>query len=226
LEVEMFSRASILLLAIYTPGIMLAGQTPAGNMQATNSPTTARAIPPSVTLQPSLDVLKQALSQMSIDKWKASTAIRTEADGNLRSIQRDVQTTLPSLLAAADAAPDSVAKTLPVFRNIDALYDVMLRLDAAGRLSAPKDQISALDQALAGLSDVRRTLGDQVQANAETQETRVSRLQAQLRAVPPPQQAAPVACTPPTPAKKKRVIKPTAKPTSPPANSQTATPSH
>jgi hypothetical protein len=225
LEVEMFSRASILLLAIYTPGIMLAAQTPAGTMQATNSPATARAVPPSVTLQPSLDVLKQALSEMSIDKWKASPAIRTEADSNLKSIQRDIQTTLPALLSTADAAPDSVAKTLPVFRNIDALYDVMLRLDAAGRLAAPKDQMSALDQALAGLSDVRRTLGDQVQANAETQETRVNRLQAQLRAVPPPPPAAPVACTPPTPAKKK-VTKPAAKKTSPPANSQTAAPSH
>ena len=216
-------RSSIFIVALCTPVAVLAGQSP--TPYGTNTTAAATAPLPSATLQPSLDVLKQALAQMSIDKWKASPAIRTEADGNLKSIQRDLQTTLPNLLASADAAPDSTAKTLPVFRNVDALYDVVLRLDAAGRLAAPKDQMSALDQALSGLSDVRRTLGDQVQANAEAVETRVSRLQAALKAVPPPPPPVPVACTPPAPAKKKKTIKPAAKPPSA-TSSQTPAPSH
>jgi len=166
-------------------------------------------------MQPALDVLKQALGTVNLEKWKASTPIKTEADGNLRSVQRDIESTLPPLLTAADAAPDSVTRTLPVFRNVDALYDVMLRLDAAGRLAAPKDQISALDQALARLSDRRHPLGDHVQANAEAQDARVGRLQAALKAVPPPAPPpAPVTCTPPPTTKKKRVTKPAAKPAS------------
>jgi hypothetical protein len=98
---------------------------------------------------------------------------------------------------AADAAPDSPAKALPVYRNVDALYDVMLRLDAAGRLAAPKDQVGALDDALASIATVRRTLGDQLQMSAEAQEQRMIRLQ-QAAARPAPAPApAPVACTPP-----------------------------
>jgi uncharacterized membrane protein YccC len=125
-----------------------------------------------------------------------------------------VQSTLPSLLATADAAPDSPAKTLPVFRNIDALYDVMLRLDAAGRLAAPKDQMSALDQAVSSLSDARHALGDQLQTSAENRETQIVHLQAALKAVPPPPPPpAPVTCTPP-PVKKKRA-KPVTKPAPP-----------
>ena len=98
------------------------------------------ANPPSAILQPSLDILHTALGEMAVDKWKASSAIRTEAGCNLRSVQRDLSSTLPPLLAAADAAPDSAAKILPVYRNVEALYDVMLRLDAAARLAAPGNQ--------------------------------------------------------------------------------------
>jgi len=236
----MVLRTSLLLLAFGAPGMVLAGQSPTNAVQGptpnrTNPmPPATASTPPSATLQPSLDVLKQALAQISTDKWKASPAIRTEADGNLHSVQRDVETTLPPLIAAADAAPDSVAKAIPVFRNIDALYDVMLRLDTAGRLAAPRDQMSALDQALSSVSDARHSLGDQLQTSAEAQDARVMHLQAALKAVPPPPPPAPapVACTPPPPVKKKRIVKPAAKPatsstTSTSSNSQTTpTPSH
>ena len=213
-------RASFLVVALCAPAMALAAQTPPGNLPATNQPV--RANPPSAILRPSLDILHTALGQMALDKWKASPAIRTEADGNLRSVQRDLASTLPPLLAAADAAPDSAARTLPVYRNLDALYDVVLRLDAAGRLSAPGNQVSALDQALASLSDARRALGDQIQAGAEGEEARIIHLQAALKAVPPPAPpppSAPVACIPPAP--KKKAVRPAAKkPATPPASPQ------
>jgi hypothetical protein len=221
-------RASVLVLALCAPAMALAGQTSSGNTPGTNAP--AHANSPSAILRPSLDILKTAIGEMTLDKWKASPAVRTEADGNLRSVQRDLLSTLPPLLAGADAAPDSTAKTLAVYRNVEALYDVMLRLDAAGRLAAPSNQISALDQALASLGDARRALGDQVQANAEGQEARVIHLQAALKAVPPPAPPppAPVACIPPPKKKVARpAAKPAAKPASPPANSpNSSTPSH
>ena len=216
-------RASVLVLALCAPAMALAGQTSSGNTPGTNAP--AHANSPSAILRPSLDILKTAIGEMTLDKWKASPGIRTEADGNLRSVQRDLLSTLPPLLAGADAAPDSTAKTLAVYRNVEALYDVMLRLDAAGRLAAPSNQTSALDQALASLSDARRALGDQVQANAEGQEARVIHLQAALKAVPPPAPPppAPVACIPPP---KKKVARPAAKPAAKPASPNSSTPSH
>jgi hypothetical protein len=170
------------------------------------APTPATAGRTGATLQPSIRLVKEALSTVNIDKWKASSAIKSEADGNLNSVQRDIDQTLPALVMAADAAPDSVAKALPVFRNVDALYDVMLRLVAAGRMAAPKDQVGALDDALASIAKSRSALGDQLQASAESQEQRIIRLQqAANRPAPPP--PAPVQCTPPpapTTTKKKR----------------------
>jgi len=158
------------------------------------------------TLQPSVQLVKEALGSLNIDKWKASAAIKSEADANVQSIQRDMDQTLPGLVMAADSAPDSPAKAIPVFRNIDALYDVMLRLVAAGRLAAPKEQMGALDDALGSIANARRSLGDQLQANAEAQEQRMVKLQ-QAAARPAPPAPTPVTCAPPPPAptaKKKR----------------------
>jgi hypothetical protein len=182
---------------------MIAAAQPASSVPASAPANSGRI---AATLQPSVQLVKEALSTVTVDKWKASSAIKSEADGNLQSVQRDMDQTLPGLVMAADSAPDSAAKALPVFRNVDALYDVMLRLDAAGRLAAPKDQIGALDDALASIANARRTLGDQLQANADAQEQRIIKLQ-QAAARPAPAPApAPVQCTPPPPTttKKKR----------------------
>ena len=154
-------RVSIFLLALCGPNMML-GQTAA--VVPASSPG-AKVDLPSATLQPALDVLKQAVSGVRTDKWKTSATVKSETDANLASIRRDLDATLPPLLATADAAPDSAAKVLPAYRTVEALYDVVLRVDAAARLAAPADQTSALDQALAKLDDQRRVLGDQTTAH-------------------------------------------------------------
>jgi len=187
------------------------------------SPAPASAGQIGATLRPSVQLVKEALGSLNIDKWKASSAIKNEADANVQSIQRDLDQTLPGLGTTADAAPGSPAKAIPVFRNIDALYDVMLRLDAAGRLAAPKDQVGALDDALASIASARRTLGDQLQANADAQDQRMVRLQ-QAAARPAPAAPAPVACTPPPPPPTTRKKRTAAKPAA--STTKTATPAH
>jgi hypothetical protein len=168
---------------------------------------------------------------LRLDRWKAPNSIRDEAQANINSIQRDVQSTLPALLTTADAAPASAAKALSVYRNVDALYDVTLRVDAAARLAAPPDQMSAIDQALARLDDSRRALGDQLQQTAAAQEGQIVHLQAALKAVPPPAPQPPppvVKCAaPPVVHSTKKKPTTVAKPAAPPANPQnSATPSH
>jgi hypothetical protein len=215
-------RASLRYIALGAPCLVLTAAAQPAN--PASAPASSGRI--AATLQPSVQLVKAALATVNIDKWKASSAIKSEADSNLNSVQRDMDQTLPGLVMAADAAPDSAAKVLPVYRNVDALYDVMLRLDAAGRLAAPKDQIGALDDALASIATARRTLGDQLQASADAQEQRMIRLQ-QAAARPAPAPApAPVACTPPpAPAttRKKRSATTTKSASSTPKPADTAT---
>lgn len=203
-------RVSFCWMAFCAPGLVFtcaaqpAYSSPAGgNVPATPATSSGRT---GATLQPSIQLVKEALNTVNVDKWKASAAIKSEADGNLHSVQHDMDETLPALVRIADASPDSPSKAVPVYRNVDALYDVMLRLDAAGRLAAPKDELGALDDALASIAKARSALGDQLQSNAEAQERRVVQLQ-QAAARPAPAPApAPVQCTPPPPTttKKKR----------------------
>lgn len=184
----------------------------------------ARVAPvPSAIMQPALDLLDQAIGTLRPDKWKASDAVRDDAAANISSIRRDLDATLPQLLATADGAPASVTQVLPAYRNIEALYDVVLRVAEAGRLSAPGDQRSALEEARGKLESARRALGDRIQAAALAREQQVHSLQAALRAIPPA--PAPAVCPTPAPVKKRKARrKTTKKPATTTAKPQTAAP--
>jgi len=179
----------------------------------------------SAMMQPALDTLAQAIEVLRPEKWKASDAIRQETGSNIDSIHRDIQTTLPQLLATADAAPNSISQLLPAYRNVEALYDVLLRVAQVANLAAPNQQSAAIDHARARLEDARRALGDHLNSAALTQDQQVHRLQAALRAVPPP--AAPVVCPTPAPVKKRKRVRRVVKKAAPaPASSPAAAPSH
>jgi hypothetical protein len=184
---------------------------------------------PSSLLQPSLDALQQAVSGLQIEKWKKGT-VRDEAAANVSSIQKDLQSTLPPLLKQADSTPQAVSKTLPVARNIDALYDVLLRVVDGGRIAAPGDQFTQLQAAMTDLEKARHALSDQMQEYAAAAEKQIGDLQVALKTQPVP--VCPVATAPPPapapakkPAAKKR--KPAAKPaTTPPAGSTAPAPAN
>jgi len=187
-------------------------------------PAAADAAPaavPSATeiLKPSLDSLQQTVGALQLEKWKKGS-IREEASANLNSIQKDLQSTLPGLLASADQAPGTMSKTLPVSRNIAALYDVLLRVVDGARLVAPADQFAQLQQAMTGLEKGRHALDDHMQDRVSVQEKQIGDLQVALKNRPAA--VCPVTPPPPPPAPAKKPVpkkrKPAAKPaTTPPA---------
>lgn len=136
----------------------------------------------SAIMQPSLDAVLNATGDVRPERWKASGAMRQETATNIDSIRRDLTNTLPPLLGAADRAPGSVAQILPAYRNIEALYDVLLRVTEMSRVSAPKEQAAALQQALNGLEGARRALGERMQAAAVAREQHVHDLETAARA--------------------------------------------
>jgi hypothetical protein len=216
LTVMRFNVSAVLLNVVW--GGVLWAQVPAAAPAAASAPAVAKS--PSALMQPGIDAVKAALAAVKVDKWKAAGPVKDETTANLASINRDVEGTLPGLLAAADAAPDSVVKVFPAYRNVDALYDVVLRVSAVGRLSAPAQEAAALTDALTSLDAGRRALADRMQEGALAGEKRVVDLQASLKAVPAAAPA-PVCPTvaPATPAKKpakKPAAKPAAKPATPP----------
>lgn len=191
-------RVLLLSLAVVTAHAVCAAQASPLDPQA------PRVQQPSSLVQPALDALAHAGSAVDLNHWKGSAAARDEVDANLASMQKDVRTTLPPLLSAADAAPASAAASLPLLLNLDALYSVLLRVSIAAHTGAPRDQAGSLEQAAALLDNARRDLGDAVLAKVQASEAQVTQLSAALRAATPPAQpVAPVKAAPATKVRKR-----------------------
>ena len=212
---------SLLLCSAQTTG---SSATPAATNSGSSYYTPSA---PSDILQRALDEVKITVDGVRLDKWKRGS-VRDEAGTNIEAIQRDLQGTLPSLLKDADSAPGTLSKVLPLSRNVDALYDVMVHVVEGARVVGTSDQVGQLQTALSDLEKARVTLDNQMQQVSEMQEKQVmdlrstvQRQEASLRAAatPPP---APK-CPAPTPTKKRRpkASTPTSKPA---AGTSTTTP--
>jgi hypothetical protein len=204
------SKTVILTTFFVAPALVCAGQTAGSNAPAATAATTPfTPSAPSDILQRSLGEVQQVVSSLKLEKWKRGS-VRDEAGTNVAAIQRDLDGTLPKLMKDGDSAPGTLSKVLPVARNVDALYDVLVHLVEQARVSAPGDQVGQLQTAMADLEKARVILGNQLQQTASLQEKQLGDLRtmvqtqaASLRAAstPPP---APK-CPAPTPAKKKKV---------------------
>jgi hypothetical protein len=202
-----FARTLVFAAACY-------GTALACGAQAVSSATPAPAAAPSPLtesgfLTPALDRVQQTLGALRLERWKKGE-VRDEVADEIGDIERDLKETLPPLLHEADANPGTVSKALPVSRNIDALYDVLLRVVETARFNAPADQVAELQKALTGLADARRDLDNRLQGSADAVAVQVVTLQKNLQAqaaarafVPP----APVVRPCPTPAPHRRVKK-------------------
>ena len=161
---KMFS--TILVASVLASSLLICdAQTPSATpaQPAASAPATSSEI-----LQPALDNVRRTLEGMRIDKWKRGS-IRDEADANITTIQRDLQGTLPSLMKTADNAPATVSKVLPVSRNVDALYDVLVHVVEGARVVAPGDQVSQLQSAMDTLEKARVKLDEQLEQTAASQ---------------------------------------------------------
>ena len=140
-------------------------------------------------LHPALSQVSQAIVALNISRWKAPGEVRSATQQNVDSIQRDLNSTLPGLLSTADAAPDQVSAVFPVYRNIDALYDVLLRVLGTAMLAAPDNEASSVADALGKLESARADLANAILNASKNNETEVQKLKVaiqQAAATPPP----------------------------------------
>jgi hypothetical protein len=224
------SIAAIIVAIFCLPGVVCTAQPLTGGAAAKAAPPAAPSTPPTMSgiLKPSLETVQQAVNALKLEKWKKGT-VRDEAGENAKRILVDLQTNLPPLLTVADSAPEKISNELPVSRNIDALYDVLLRVYEAARVSAPPEQITQLDEALNSLSNARLALDGRLRESAASMEKQVSDLQSTLQAqdaikcpTPKPAPAIPF-CIAPKPAVRRPIKKP-APPATPPQTTPPAAP--
>ena len=169
------------------------------------------------------------LAKTRVDRWKADAATKRDAQANVESIRRNVQSALPEIITQLNNTPEDLAASFKLYRNLDALYDVFGPVAESAGAFGSKDEYQNLSNDLNALQSARHALGDRMQNLAAAKETELTRLRNQVRTLQ--------AATPPEPPKKvvvddteppkKPVKKKSAKPAAPapaPANPQNAPP--
>ena len=176
---------------------------------AQSTMTTAPAPPASGSVSmtlilPDLDRLQAAAAQanldlghMRIEKWKADTGSKQQAQANADSLQRNLTSALPALIDAVRNAPQDVNAEFKLYRNLNALYDVFASLTESAGAFGPRSDYDALAQQLGVIDTVRRNIADALERLTSSTQTELSQLRAQVRTLQ--QQAA---ATPPPPPKK------------------------
>lgn len=174
------------------------------------------------------------LVKLRIEHWKTDNAYKRQALGNVDSIQRNLQEALPEMIAQLRAAPEDLPATFKLYRNLDALYDVMGSVVEGAGAFGSKDDVQSLSSDLSGFESTRKQLAQRMETLSAAKESEIVRLREDLKtartAVPvaPPAKIV-VDDNQPPPKKPAVKKKPAAKPgTTPspakPAAGQTQTP--
>ena len=161
------------MLAAATMSLQAQSYASAGTAGTASQPASVTV---SSAIRPALAQVAQALTGINTHRWKAPNEVRSAADQDASSIQRDLSGTLAGLLQQSDAAPSSVPAAFAVYRNVNALYDTLLRVVLTANLAAPDQEASALQSALSNLESARSALGEQILSGARTQEGELVRL--------------------------------------------------
>jgi hypothetical protein len=214
---------SALLLAPDLPAQPAASQQPAVNpAQPRNQASLALG---NSLQQVSISIahLRRTLDVINVPKWKAPGDVRQTTASDVDSMQHDVNDTLPGLINAALGDPSKVSAAFSVYRNVDALYDVLLRVSETAQLAGASRDGGLLEDQRASLENSRTQLGAALLASAQAQEAEIVHLRtAVVAATPPPAPTHTVVDD--GPSTKSTTRKRTHKPATPPANPQPANP--
>ena len=91
-------------------------------------------------LQQTSQALQATLSKMRVDKWKTDNNNKRQAQANVESIQRNLQSALPEMVTQLQAEPKIHGATFKLYRNLDALYDVLVSVtESAGAFGSKDD---------------------------------------------------------------------------------------
>jgi hypothetical protein len=131
------------------------------------------------------------IARMHIDKWKADGGIKQQSQAHAASLQRNLTTALPGLIADVRQSPQNLTAEFKLYRNLNALYDVLASFTEAAGAFGPKNDYDALAQQLDTIDSTRRALGDRLESMAAQTQTELTQLRAQVHtlqqaAVPPP----------------------------------------
>jgi hypothetical protein len=169
------------------------------------------------------------LAKLRIEKWKTDSNTKRGTQSDVESIQRNLQMALPEIIAQLRASPENISATFKLYRNLDALYDVLGPVVEAAGAFGSKDEFQSIQNDLSALERSRRALAERMETMASAKEGELIQLRTQVRdlqtaAAPPPAPPKKVVVDDTEPPKKPAKKKSTTKSTKPSAPATTQKP--
>ena len=161
------------------------------------------------------------LAKMRIERWKADGGSKRQAQQNVESIERNLQGALPGMIAELRTSPESLPTSFKLYRNLDALYDVLGAVVESAGAWGPKDEFQSLENDLSALEKSRHGFADRMESLASAKEMELARLRSEARSAQaaassaPPKKVIVDDTEPVKPVKKGVKKKPAAKSTKP-----------
>jgi hypothetical protein len=121
------------------------------------------------------------LVKLRIEHWKADGAYKKQALGNVDSIQRNLQGALPEIISQLRSAPEDLAVTFKLYRNLDALYDVLGSVVEGAGAFGGKDDLQSLSNDLNSFEGTRRQLAERMADLSSAKEAEITRLRTDLK---------------------------------------------
>lgn len=169
------------------------------------------------------------LQKLRVDRWKTSAASKKETIAKIDSIQRDLQGTLLDVISQLRASPEDLPATFKLYRNLDALCDVVGSVAEDTGAFGSKDELQTMANDLDGFDSTRKQMAQRMESLSTSKEAEIVRLRIELKTAQAAIPAAPpkkIVVDDTAPVKKPAPRKKTAKPTTTakPAAGQTQAP--
>jgi hypothetical protein len=169
-------------------------QMPAQDMAAANmlaqaaAPMPSQAMPAqgaaptnlAATLAELDQVARQAsvdIASLRIDKWKTNGDGKQAAQQTADSLQRNMTSALPGILAQVRTRPNDSQAMFKLYRNVGALYDVLASLAQEAGAFGAKEEYEVLAQHTARLDSARLSLASAFEQLLAAKEAALARVQ-------------------------------------------------
>jgi len=121
------------------------------------------------------------LATLRIERWKTDGSTKKQTLGNVDSVQRNLQNALPEIIGQLRNSPEDMPATFKLYRNLDALYDVLGSVVESAGAFGPKDDFQSLSNDLSGFEGTRKQLAERVANLAASKEQEIVRLRTDLK---------------------------------------------
>ncbi|MFZ0733424.1 MAG: hypothetical protein WAM79_13940 [Candidatus Sulfotelmatobacter sp.] len=132
------------------------------------------------------------LVNLRVERWKVDNSYKKQTLDNMDSIQRNLHNALPEMISQLRASPEDLPATFKLYRNLDALYDVLGSVVEGVGAYGSKDNLQALSNDVNSFENTRKQLAERIENLSAAKEAEIARLQTELKtaraeipAVPP-----------------------------------------